>query len=664
MAAETVHTSVRPEPRQQAAAVVPADSAAGHRDIKDRRVLLGNQAVARGAYEAGVAVAAGYPGTPSTEILETLAQWDGVYVEWSPNEKVALDVALGASLGGARALAAMKHVGLNVAADTLMSAAYTGVGAGLVVVSADDPGMHSSQNEQDNRLYARFAGLPLLEPADSADARAFTAAAFDLSEAYDTPVLVRTTTRVGHGSGVVEIGGRRSLAPRGFRRDPGKYVMLPAHARARHPILLDRLERLAELAEVSPLNITEWRDRRVGVITGGVAYHYVREVLPEASVLRLGFSFPLPVQRIREFAAAVDRLFVVEELEPVVEDALRAAGLRAEGKAYFPRTGELTPDLVRDGFARAGVLEASPARPAAVPRLRGTSRLELHAGRPPVGRQDAPASPAASPRPPVLCPGCPHSVPYMALRELGAVVAGDIGCYTLAALPPLQAMDTTLAMGSSIGMAIGLARSGARSGPVVATLGDSTFLHSGMPALLDAVYHRTRITVLILDNGTTAMTGGQPHAATGKTIRGDTAPRADLVALCRALGVEWVQVTDPYDVGATHRALEAAVAHPGVSVVITNRPCVEAPVKIRRPPFAVAADACTACQACMAIGCPALVWTAERYDGRCKVTIETGLCSGCAICPQLCPTGAIVVRQPDPAPSSLSSGGAAGGRDA
>jgi indolepyruvate ferredoxin oxidoreductase alpha subunit len=389
MAAETsLRLQGQGGPRQQAAA--------------GRRVLLGNQAVARGAYEAGVAVAAGYPGTPSTEILETLAHWDGVYVEWSPNEKVALDVALGASLGGARALAAMKHVGLNVAADTLMSAAYTGVGAGPVVVSADDPGMHSSQNEQDNRLYARFAGLPLLEPADSADAKAFTASAFDLSEAYDTPVLVRTTTRVSHGSGVVELGGRRCPASRGFRRDPGKYVMLPAHARARHPILLDRLERLAELADVSPLNVTELRDRRVGVITGGVAYHYVREVLPEASVLRLGFSFPLPIRRIREFAAAVDRLFVVEELEPVVEDALRAAGLRVEGKAFFPRTGELTPDIVRDGFARAGVLDAPPPRSA---------------------------PPAPSPRPPVLCPGCPHSVPYMALRDLGAVVAGDIGCY-------------------------------------------------------------------------------------------------------------------------------------------------------------------------------------------------------------------------------------------
>lgn len=601
-----------------------------------RRVLLGNHAVARGAYEAGVTVAAGYPGTPSTEILEALARYEGVYVEWSSNEKVALDVALGASLGGARALAAMKHVGVNVAADTLLSAAYTGVGAGLVVVSADDPGMHSSQNEQDNRLYARFAGIPLLEPADSAEAKAFTAAAFELSEAYDTPVLLRTTTRISHGSGVVEIGERRPPARRGFRRDPAKYVMLPAHARARHPILLDRLDRLEEEANTSPLNTVELRDPRVGVITSGIAAQYVRDALPEASVLRLGFSFPLPLRCIRDFAAAVDRLVVVEELEPIVEDALRAAGLRVEGKAYFPRTGELTPDLVREGFVRAGVLTAaaSPPVPALISRLPGASRPAVR----------------ATPRPPVLCPGCPHTVPFMALRQLGAAVAGDIGCYTLAALPPLAAIDTTLAMGSSIGMAIGLARSGAPGGPVVAALGDSTFLHSGMSALLDAVYNRTPITVLILDNGTTAMTGGQPHPATGRTIRGDEATRTDLVALCRALGVEWIRVVDPYDIGATHRALEAAVAYPGVSVVITNRPCVEAPVKIRRPPFTVAGEACNACQACMAMGCPALLWTDESYEGRFKVSIDPALCSGCAICPQLCPTGAIVMSPREPAP--------------
>ncbi|MDR7532593.1 MAG: indolepyruvate ferredoxin oxidoreductase subunit alpha, partial [Armatimonadota bacterium] len=579
-----------------------------------RALLLGNHALARGAWEAGVQVAAGYPGTPSTEILEALAVYDDVYVEWSTNEKVALDVAVGAALGGARALVTTKHVGLNVAADTLMVLGYTGTPAGCVIVSADDPGMHSSQNEQDNRHYARFAGLPLLEPADPAEARTFTLAAFDLSEAFEVPVLLRTTTRISHGCGLVEVGERRARPPLGFHRDPGRWVMLPAHARSRHPVLLERLRRLAEASEASPLTAVEMRDRRVGVVVAGGAYHYVREVLPEASVLKLGFSYPLPLQRIRAFATAVDRLIVVEELDPLVEEELRAAGLTVEGKAFFPRTGELTPEVVREGFIRAGVLQSRPG--------------------------PAPLQAPDAPRPPVLCPGCPHAMPFLALRRLGAVVAGDIGCYTLAALQPLAAMDTCLAMGASIGVAMGLARSGGVDGRVVAAIGDSTFLHAGLPALLDAVYNQTPITVLILDNGTTAMTGGQPHPATGQTIRGAPAPRVDLAALCRALGVDWVEVVDPYDVGATYRALEAALSYPGVSVVITNRPCVESPVKIRTRPLAVVPDACTACQACMALGCPAIAWIPQWYEGRPKVGIDASLCMGCTVCSQLCPAGA------------------------
>jgi indolepyruvate ferredoxin oxidoreductase alpha subunit len=398
--------------------------------------------------------------------------------------------------------------------------------------------------------------------------------------------------------------------------------MLPSYARDRHPVLLERLARLAEAAETSPMNATEMRDRRIGVVTAGITYHYVREVLPDASVLKLGLSFPLPMRRIREFAASVDRLFIVEELEPFIEDALRAGGVAVEGKAFFPRVGELTPDLVRQGFIRAGVLEA--------------------------GRSPSPAPRFTSPRPPVLCPGCPHTVPYMALRRLGAVVAGDIGCYTLAALERLAAVDTCLAMGCSIGMAIGLARSRQIAGPVVATIGDSTFLHAGVPALLDAVYNKTPITVVILDNGTTAMTGGQPHPGTGRTIRGEGAPRVDVVTVCRALGVEWVQTVDPYDVGATHRVLEAAIAHPGPSVVVTTRPCVEAPAKIRERPFTVVAPACTACQACVTIGCPAIAWSGEWHEGRPKVAIDQALCSGCTICAQVCPTGAIVLADSPP----------------
>ncbi|MDR7391061.1 MAG: indolepyruvate ferredoxin oxidoreductase subunit alpha [Armatimonadota bacterium] len=579
-------------------------------------LLTGNEAIARGAYEAGVAVATGYPGTPSTEIVEYLATLPDVYVEWSSNEKVALDVAMGASMGGVRALCTMKHVGLNVAADTFMVASYTGVRGGLVVVSADDPGMHSSQNEQDNRLYAKFAGVPLLEPGDSQEAKTFTELAFSLSEEFDTPVLLRTTTRISHTRGVVELGDRHVPPPRPFHRDPAKYVMLPAYARQRRPRVLERLLRLAEVAARPEFLRVEMRDPSVGVVTAGVCYSLVREVVPEASVLKLGMSYPLPLDAIRRFAGQVRRLFVVEELEPFLEEMLRAAGFSVEGKAYFPQQGELTPERVREGFARAGVLpEPGDAGPANLP---------------------------TAPRPPVLCPGCPHTAPFLALQRLGAVVCGDIGCYTLAALEPLRAMDSCLAMGSSIGMATGLALAGTAPGPVVAVIGDSTFLHAGLPALVDAVYKRAHVTVVILDNGTTAMTGGQPHPATGSGVRGAPAPRVDLAAVCRAMGVEFVRAVDPYDLGATFVALEEAIRYPGVSVVITNRPCVEAPVKVRDEPFRVVLERCTACQLCMDLGCPAIVWTDETYEGRPKVTIRPDACTGCTLCAQVCPADAIV----------------------
>ncbi len=579
-------------------------------------LLTGNEAIARGAYEAGVAVATGYPGTPSTEIVEYLATLPDVYVEWSSNEKVALDVAMGASMGGVRALCTMKHVGLNVASDTFMVANYTGVRGGLVVVSADDPGMHSSQNEQDNRLYAKFAGVPLLEPSDSQEAKTFTELAFSLSEEFDTPVLLRTTTRISHTRGVVQLGDRQVPPRRPFQRDPAKYVMLPAYARQRRPRVLERLPRLAEVAARPEFLRVEMRDPSVGVVTAGVCYTLVREVLPEASVLKLGMSYPLPLDAIRGFAAQVRRLFVVEELEPFLEEMLRAAGLPVEGKAYFPQQGELTPERVREGFARAGVL----------PEPGDAGRANL----------------ATAPRPPVLCPGCPHTAPFLALQRLGAVVCGDIGCYTLGALEPLRAMDACLAMGSSIGMATGLALAGTAPGPVVAVIGDSTFLHAGLPALVDAVYKRAHVTVVILDNGTTAMTGGQPHPATGSGVRGEPAPRVDLAAVCRAMGVEFVRVVDPYDLGATFVALEEAIRYPGVSVVITNRPCVEAPVKVRDEPFRVVPERCTACQLCMDLGCPAIVWTDETYEGRPKVTIRLDACTGCTLCAQVCPADAIV----------------------
>jgi indolepyruvate ferredoxin oxidoreductase alpha subunit len=585
-----------------------------------RAVLLsGNDAIAQAAIDAGVRVAAAYPGTPSTEVLQTLARLDGeraLHVEWSTNEKVSLDVALGAAIGGARALAAMKHVGLNVAADTFLTAAYTGARAGLVVVSADDPGMHSSQNEQDNRHFARFAGVPLLEPADSQEAYDFTRLAFALSERFDVPVLVRTTTRVAHARGVVRRAPPEQPIVTGFRREPQKFVMLPANARGRRRALLERLEAIRGEAETTALNRVELRDRRLGIVTSGIAYQYVREVVPDASVLKLGLSFPFPEELVRRFAGEVERLVVVEELEPILEDQIRAAGLDVVGKAWFPRAGELTVEVIARAFEQAGY-----RAPAAA---------------------SAPVPMAVAARPPVLCPGCPHIVPFLALRQLDTIVSGDIGCYTLAATEPLSAMDTTVAMGSSIGMAIGLVRSGGAARPVVAVIGDSTFMHGGLPAIADAVYNGTKLTVVILDNGTTAMTGGQGHPAAGTTLRGEPAPTIDLVALCRALGVSWVRVVDPYDIAATRIALGEAIAHPGVAVVITNRPCVEAPAKVRDHPFTVVEPRCTGCQACMNLGCPSIVWTTSWHEGRRRVRIDAGTCTGCTVCAQVCVPAAIV----------------------
>jgi len=586
------------------------------REVGSSVLLSGNEAVAQGAVEAGVLIAVGYPGTPSTEILESIADRSDIDVRWSPNEKVALDVALGASLGGVRALATMKHVGLNVAADTFMTMAYTGVGAGLVIITADDPGMHSSQNEQDNRAYARMGCVPLLEPSNSAEAKLYTALAFEISEQFDTPVLVRTTTRTSHNRGLVELGPREEHPTIGFTRDPTKYVMIPGHARRRRPVVLERLAQMTQYAEESPLTEEFGAGTDFGVITSGISHHYAREVVPEARILKLGMSYPLPIERIREFAETVDRLFVVEELDPYVENDLLAAGITVEGKEFFPQAGELNPDIVRAGFAKAGVVEE--------------------------GISIVPAPPTVT-RPPLMCPGCPHTPPYLALKRLGAVVTGDIGCYTLAALEPLSSMDTCVAMGSSIGMAIGMAASGGADGPVVATIGDSTFLHGGIAGIADAVYAQANITVLILDNGTTAMTGGQEHPGTGVTLQGAAATPVDLVGMCKAVGVRDVRVVDPYDLAATYGALEDAISHAGPSVVITNRPCVEAPMKVRDTPFKVIADACTACQACMTPGCPSIVWSDELFEGRRKVVIDEVTCTGCTLCVQLCPPHAIVL---------------------
>ena len=592
-----------------------------HSGAQQLRPLTGNEAIARGAWEAGVKVAAAYPGTPSTEILETLAGYPAadLHAQWSTNEKVALDVAMGASFAGRRALAAMKHVGLNVAADAFMSLTYIGVNGGLVLAICDDPGIHSSQNEQDTRIYGVLASVPVLEPSDAQEALDFTRLAFELSETFDTPVIVRSTTRLSHTRSPVVIGDRNEPPPREFIENPSKNVMIPAYARPRHGVVIEREARLKAYFAESPINRWEAGDKSFGIITAGTCYPYVREVLPDANVLKLGASWPLPDALLRRYCASVDRIFVVEELEPVIEKEVCALGFQVEGKRFFPRTGELSPELIRAGFEQAGVLVPRP--------------------------QQSGWTPEPLVRPPVLCAGCPHTSSFMAVRASGARVAGDIGCYTLACLDPLRGIDTTVSMGSSIGNAIGMAKAG-ETKPVVATIGDSTFLHAGIPPLINAVYNQANIVVLLLDNHVTAMTGGQQHPGTGKTLRGEEAPKVDYEALVRAVGVKWVRTVDSYDLAAVHQALRDAINYRGVAVLIANRPCVLDPVKIKGPPFAVVAEQCNACQSCMNLGCPAITWSEQWFEGRHKVQIDQSLCIGCTLCAQVCSVDCIKTVAP------------------
>ncbi len=586
------------------------------------RAMMGNEAIARGAWEAGVRVAAAYPGTPSTEILESLAEYpaEDVHAQWSTNEKVACDVAIGASFAGVRALAAMKHVGLNVAADSLMSATYIGVNGGLVLAVCDDPGIYSSQNEQDTRLFGKLATVPVLEPSDAQEALDFTRLAFDLSERFDTPVIVRSTTRLSHTRSMVRVGEREEHAPRGFLDDPSRNVMLPAYARLRHPLLIEREARLRAWLETSELIRWEPGSADFGVITLGPSYTYVKEVAPGASVLKLGVSHPLPGELVRRFCESVQRVLVVEELEPFVESEVRSLGVPVEGKRYFPRVGEFSSEIVRAGLVEAGLL----------PEGRTLGSVEAR-----------PAEIETLARPPVLCPGCPHVSAFMALRAVGARVVGDIGCYTLAALEPLRAIDTTVAMGCSIGNAVGLSKSGGESRPIVATIGDSTFLHAGIPSLIDAVYNRADISVLLLDNHTIAMTGGQDHPGTGRTLRSEETHRIDLEQLIRSLGVQWIRKVDSYELATVYQTVREATRFEGVAVVISDRPCVLDPVKLKGPPFEVVAEGCTACQACMNLGCPAIVWGESLFEGRHRVRIDPSTCIGCSLCVQLCPTDCI-----------------------
>ncbi len=590
-----------------------------------KRVLSGNEAIARGAWEAGVHVAAAYPGTPSTEILEELSRFPNVYCEWSTNEKVAVDVAVGAAYAGRRALACMKHVGLNVAADSFFYVSFTGAEAGLVVVSADDPAMHSSQNEQDNRRFAQFTRVPCLEPSDSQECKDFTIAAFDLSERFDTPVLLRTTTRTNHSSTPVELGERKDVAPKRekFPRDPAKYVMIPAHARKRHPVVEQRLLDIAAWAEKAPVNRIEWRDREVGVITAGIAYEHAREVLPTASVLKLGMVHPLPEQLVRTFAAGVKRLVVMEELDPVIEEHVRLLGIPCEGKSIFPLCGEFDPTVIRRVASAAGLPVDRP--PVAVPAL------------------ELPELPA---RPPVLCAGCPHRGVFQLLSKKKVPVTGDIGCYTLGLLPPLSALHSCGCMGAGIGVAHGAAKAGIGE-RMVSVIGDSTFYHTGLPALANVAYNRANVLTIILDNRITAMTGHQQNPGTGHTLQQQPTEVIELEPLVRALGVHHVATVDAYDVDGLENAYKELMSHNEPAVLVARRECALLPeIRKRWVPLEVVEEKCTGCGICFRIGCPAILKSEEldEKSGKPLALIDGDLCTGCEVCAQLCPHDAILTR--------------------
>jgi indolepyruvate ferredoxin oxidoreductase alpha subunit len=590
------------------------------------RLLSGNEAIAQGAWEAGVRVAAGYPGTPSTEILETFAPMPGVYAEWCPNEKVALDVAVGAAYAGSRAMAVMKHVGLNVAADAFFYASVTGLEAGLVVVVADDPAMHSSQNEQDTRRYAKFARVPCLEPSDSQEAKELVAVALDLSEKFDGPVILRSTTRIAHAFTAVELGERAAKdgdSPPEYRIDTRKYVMVPGNARRRHPVIEQRIADLKDHASGLSINRTEMGDTALGIVTCGVAYQYAREVFPSASFLKLGMSYPLPEKLVRDFAAQVDRLIVIEELDPCIEEEIRLLGIQVEGKSIFPICGELDPQIVRDSAIKAGLV-AQSAQPAGASADTGPLPL----------------------RPPVMCPGCPHRGVFHVTNKLKLVVNGDIGCYTLAFIPPQEALHTCGCMGASIGVAHGVSKAGIKQRNV-AVLGDSTFFHTGLPGLLNTAYNKGNVTTIILDNRTTAMTGRQENPGTGWTLQHQGTPAVSLEALSKAMGIEDVHTVDSYDLAQVEEALRTSLDSEGPSVIIARRQCaLLGEARKQYLPLRVDADKCIACDICLRIGCPALFKGDEVYakTGKNKVRIDPLLCTGCEVCAQICPRDAILFR--------------------
>ena len=567
-----------------------------------KELMLGNKALARGLYEAGCCYISAYPGTPSTEVTEEAARFPEIYCEWAPNEKVAMETAYGASLAGKRSACAMKHVGINVAADPLYTMSYTGINAGLVIVVADDPGMHSSQNEQDSRRHAIAAKVPMLEPADSQEAVEMAREAYRLSEEYDTPVMVKLCTRVSHGQSVVETG-ERTVPVKEYVKDIPKYVMVPDNARPRHPIVEARMERLKEYAETTPLNRVEMGDRKLGIITHSTSYQYVKEVMgKDCSVLKLGMTNPLPEKLIRDFAAQVDRLVVVEELEPIIENHCRAMGLTVDaGKDVFPLIDEFSQTLL----AKA---------------LKGEEKPYVTVDDPvPV-------------RPPVMCAGCPHRGIFYTLSKNKVTVLGDIGCYTLAAGAPLHAIEMCLCMGASIGAVHGFNKALGEEGErkTVAILGDSTFMHSGMTGLADIAYNQSNSTVIILDNSTTGMTGHQQNPTTGFNLRGEPAGKIDLEALCRAMGFRRVVVVDPYDLKECDRVINEELAAPEPSVIIARRPCTLLKTVKAQPPVKVVNDNCKGCKSCMKIGCPAISMREK------KAVIDPTQCTGCGVCIQMC----------------------------
>ena len=568
-----------------------------------KKLLLGNEAVARGLWEAGCTFVSSYPGTPSTEITEAAAKYPEIYAEWAPNEKVAMEAAFGASLAGRRSFCGMKHVGLNVAADPLFTIAYTGVNGGMIIAVADDAGMHSSQNEQDSRHYARAAKLPMLEPSDSAEALEFTKLAYGLSEDFDTPVIMKMCTRVAHSQSVVEPGERVEPARKPYEKNGAKYIMMPGNAKARHPVVEERLRKIAEWAETAAVNRVEpGKDRKMGIITSSTSYQYVKEACGDTyPVLKLGMVWPLPERKITEFAGSVDLLVVVEELDSFIENYCRSLGLACAGKANFPCIGELSQNTVAAQLThedRTGV------------------RLDE----------------AIPPRPPVMCAGCPHRGLFYTLKKNDLTVLGDIGCYTLGAVAPLGAMDSTICMGASISGLHGFnkANGGESEGRTVAVIGDSTFMHSGVTGLINTAYNESNSTVIILDNSITGMTGHQQNPTTGYNLKGDPCAKIDLESLCRAVGVSRVRVVDPYDLAACDAAVKEELAAKEPSVIISRRPCALLKYVKHPGPIASDPDKCVGCKSCMRIGCPAI----SIADG--KAVIDNTLCTGCGVCTQLC----------------------------